>query len=170
MDEDFTPSSFDSSAMSTSSSLAPGNRILAVKSSVAGIDGNDLHRETLQSFVERVHVTIMHAYSFSKFIFLRELQDMNFRTQEYINKDFFKGVWLYMINYSRGRARARLIIHYQELINLHLDDYLRITNYQRPSFVYAQQSAIIEGTNIYTAYANNAHLRSGCGVSRGTHS
>ncbi|RCH78695.1 hypothetical protein CU097_001246 [Rhizopus azygosporus] len=86
---------------------------------------------------------------------------MNFRIQEYINKDFFKEVWLYMVNYSRGRARARLIIHYQELINRHLDDYLRITNYQRPSFVYAQQSAIIKGTNIYTTYANNVHLRFG---------
>ena len=161
MDEGSTPGSFDSSAMSTSSSLAPGDRILAVKSSVDGIGWNDLHRETLESFVERVHTTTMHAYSFSKFIFLRELQDMNFRIQEYINKDFFKEVWLSLVNYSRGRARARLIIEYRELINRHLVDYLAITNYQRPDFVYAQQSAIIEGTKIYTAYANNVHLRFG---------
>ncbi|RCH85234.1 hypothetical protein CU097_002015, partial [Rhizopus azygosporus] len=84
MDEGSTPSSFDSSAMSTSSSFAPGDRILAVKSSVDGIGWNDLHRGTLQSFVE-----------------------------------------------------------------------------QRPNFIYAQQSAIIEGTSIYTAYANNVHLRLG---------
>jgi hypothetical protein len=89
MNQDSTPISFDSSAMGTSSSLAPGDRILAVKSSADGIGWNDLHRETLESFVERVHTTTMHAYSFSKFIFLRELQDINFRIQEYINKDFF---------------------------------------------------------------------------------
>ncbi|PHZ13640.1 uncharacterized protein RHIMIDRAFT_236692 [Rhizopus microsporus ATCC 52813] len=54
MDEGSTPSSFYSSAMSTSSSLAPGDRILAVKSSVDGIGWNDLYRETLESFVERL--------------------------------------------------------------------------------------------------------------------
>ncbi|ORE09664.1 hypothetical protein BCV72DRAFT_201067 [Rhizopus microsporus var. microsporus] len=74
--------------MSTSSFLALGDRILVVKSSVDGIGWNNLHRETLESFVERVYTTTMHAYFFSKFIFLRELQDMNFRIQGYINKDF----------------------------------------------------------------------------------
>ncbi|PHZ15868.1 uncharacterized protein RHIMIDRAFT_233476 [Rhizopus microsporus ATCC 52813] len=53
MDEDSTPSSFYSSAMSTSSSLALDDRILAVKSSVDDIGWNDLYRETLESFVER---------------------------------------------------------------------------------------------------------------------
>ncbi|KAG1167918.1 hypothetical protein G6F70_009331 [Rhizopus microsporus] len=113
--------------------LAPGDRILTVKSSVDGIDWNNLHRETLESFVERVHTTTMHAYSLSKFIFLRELD----------------------------RARAQLIIEYRELINRHLNGYLAIINYQRPNFVFAQQSAIIEGTKIYTVYANNVHLRFG---------
>ncbi|ORE11370.1 hypothetical protein BCV72DRAFT_300954, partial [Rhizopus microsporus var. microsporus] len=69
----------------------------------------------------------------------------------------------------RGRARARLIIGYRELINQYLGDYLTITSYQRPNFVYAQQSAITEGTKIYTAYVNNVHLRFGqhlrCAVS-----
>ncbi|KAL4213416.1 hypothetical protein AB4K20DRAFT_1819555 [Rhizopus microsporus] len=170
MDEGSTPSSFDPSAISTSSSLAPGDRILAVKSSVDGIGWNDIHCETLESFVECVYTTTMHAYSFSKFIFLRELQDMNFRIQEYINKDFFKEVWLSLVNYSRGRARARLIIEYHELINRHLDDYLRITNCQRFNFVYAQQSAIIEDINIYTVYANNVHLRFGQHLRRAVNS
>ncbi|CEG76128.1 hypothetical protein RMATCC62417_11065 [Rhizopus microsporus] len=142
MDEGSTPSSFDSSAMSTSSSLAPSDRILAAKSSVDGIGWNDLHRETLESFIERVHTTTMHAYSFSKFIFLREL----------------------------SRARARLIIRYCELIDQCLDDYLTITNYQRPNFVFAQQPAIIEGTKIYTAYVNNVRLRFGQHLRRAVNS
>ena len=83
------PSSFDSSAMSTFISLVLGDRNLVVKSSVDGIGWNDPHRKKLESFVKRVHTTTIHAYSFSKFIFLQELQDMNFRIQEYINKDFF---------------------------------------------------------------------------------
>ncbi|RCH82311.1 hypothetical protein CU097_006834, partial [Rhizopus azygosporus] len=62
---------------------------------------------------------------------------------------------------AKGRAHAQFIIEYRELINRHLVDYLRITNYQRPDFVYAQRSAIIESTNIYTAYANSVHLRFG---------
>ncbi|PHZ14528.1 uncharacterized protein RHIMIDRAFT_102594 [Rhizopus microsporus ATCC 52813] len=53
------------------------------------------------------------------------------------------------------------LIGYRELINRHLDDYLTITNYQRPNFVFAQQSVIIEGTKVYTVYVNNAHLRFG---------
>ncbi|CAO3658030.1 unnamed protein product [Rhizopus microsporus] len=86
---------------------------------------------------------------------------MNFRIQEYINKDFFKEVRLYMVNYARDRPRAQHIIQYRRLINRHLNDYLAITNYQRPDFVYAQQSAIIKGTKIYTAYTNNVHLTFG---------
>ncbi|ORE10742.1 hypothetical protein BCV72DRAFT_312130 [Rhizopus microsporus var. microsporus] len=89
MDEASVTSSFHALAMSTSSSLAPGDRILAVKFSVDGIGWNDLHHKTLESFVERVHTATMHAYSFSKFIFFRVLQGMNFRIQEYINKIFF---------------------------------------------------------------------------------
>ncbi|CEG75083.1 hypothetical protein RMATCC62417_10189 [Rhizopus microsporus] len=161
MDEGSTPSSFDSSTISTSNSLALGDRILVVKSSVDDIGWNDLHRETLESYVERMHITTMHAYSFSKSIFLRKLQDTNFRIQGYINKDFFKVVWLSLVDYSRGQARARLIIDYCESIGQYLDDYLTITNYQRPNFVYAQQSAIIEGIKIYTTYVYNVHLRFG---------
>ncbi|CEG84132.1 hypothetical protein RMATCC62417_17978 [Rhizopus microsporus] len=86
---------------------------------------------------------------------------MNFRIQEYINKNFFKEVWLSLVDYSRDRARARLIVCYRELIDQCLDDYLTIINYQRLIFVYAQQFAIIEGTKIYTAYANSVHLRFG---------
>ncbi|PHZ12603.1 uncharacterized protein RHIMIDRAFT_237523, partial [Rhizopus microsporus ATCC 52813] len=134
MDEGSTPSSFYSSAMSTSSSLAPGDRILAVKSSVDGIGWNNLYRDTLESFVERVHTITMHAYSFSKFIFLRELQDMDFDIQEYINKNFFKEVWLSLVDYSRGRARAQNIIRYRAVIDQYLGDYLTITSYQRPNF------------------------------------
>ncbi|KAG1206400.1 hypothetical protein G6F68_008761 [Rhizopus microsporus] len=89
-------------------------------------------------------------------------QDTNRRNkhQESQVQDFSQ-VWLSLVNYSRGRAHAQFIIEYRELINRHLVDYLRITNYQRPDFVYAQRSAIIESTNIYTAYANSVHLRFG---------
>src|SRR3972149_2070782 len=90
MDEGSTPSSFYSSAMSTSSSLAPGDRILAVKTSADGIGWNDLYRETLESFVERVHTTTMHAYSFSKLIFLRELEDMDLTYKNISTRIFLK--------------------------------------------------------------------------------
>ncbi|ORE03234.1 hypothetical protein BCV72DRAFT_257900 [Rhizopus microsporus var. microsporus] len=90
MDEGSTANSFDSSAISTSSFLALGDRMLAAKSSVDSINWNDIHREILESLVEHVHTITIHTYSFSKFIFLWKLQDMDFGIQEYINKDFLK--------------------------------------------------------------------------------
>jgi hypothetical protein len=119
------------SSMSTSSSLAPGDRIMSVKTSINRIRWNEVYRRRLEDFVDTVNATTTHAYSFSKFIFLREFEreraehiardaqiaqnlalgideDVEavrpFDIESYINTQFFSEVWLSLTMYHRGRG------------------------------------------------------------------
>ncbi|KAI7896240.1 uncharacterized protein EV154DRAFT_435263 [Mucor mucedo] len=95
------------SNMSTSSSLAPGNRIMSVKSSIDGIGWDPERRERLEEYVVTVHNITTHAYSLSKYIFLRAIQeDENFDIRQCINCDFFAEVWLKLTRiYYDSKAR-----------------------------------------------------------------
>ncbi|KAG2191980.1 hypothetical protein INT47_011415, partial [Mucor saturninus] len=59
------------SNMSTSSSLIPGDRIISVKYSIDGIGWDPERCERLEEYVVTVHDVTTHAYSLSKYIFLR---------------------------------------------------------------------------------------------------
>jgi hypothetical protein len=61
--------------MSTTGTLASGDHILFVKSSIDGIGWNEQYQERLEEFVNIIHATTTHVYSLSKFIFLCALQD-----------------------------------------------------------------------------------------------
>ncbi|KAG1436521.1 hypothetical protein G6F56_013526 [Rhizopus delemar] len=84
-----------SGTMSTSGSLTGGDRIMSVKSCITGIGWRAQYLPILEQFVATVSIITNHAYSFSKFIFLRELDNgTDFDMASYINKDFFSEVWL----------------------------------------------------------------------------
>ncbi|KAG2200663.1 hypothetical protein INT47_005819 [Mucor saturninus] len=118
--------------MSTSSSLAPGDRILFVKFSINGI----------------VH-------------FLRAIQeDENFDIRQFINRNFFAGVWLKLTQYTRGRAGGKTaeILAFIELIFMTI---WRPLIFFPPGFCYGQHVSLIEGAKNFTAYSNNFQMRLG---------
>ncbi|KAI7893160.1 uncharacterized protein EV154DRAFT_159693 [Mucor mucedo] len=113
-------------------SLSTKDRIITVKSSITGIGWKQSSLTTLHNFVRVVHTTTKHAYYFSKYIFLNELQaDPQCDLKEYINKEFFAEVWLSLVDYTKGNARAEKAIKYRNYISRYLPSYLNITNYQR---------------------------------------
>ncbi|KAG2211255.1 hypothetical protein INT47_006375 [Mucor saturninus] len=149
------------SNMSTSSSLAPGDRIISVKSSIDGIGWDPERRERLEEYVVTVHNITTHAYSLSKYIFLRAIQeDENFDIRRCINRDFFAEVWLKLTRYARGRAGGRTAAT-RAFIDTYLDDYLELTGFVPPDFRYGQQASLIEGAKIFTSYSNNVQMRLG---------
>jgi hypothetical protein len=177
--EDFLPGS-PVSSKSTSSSLAPGDRILCVKSSVTGIGWNEIHRRRLENFVETVNLTTTHAYSLLKYIFLHEFEENeDFAIEDFLNKYFFAEVWLSLIVYATGNVETSIVKYAfsltiyptgnvgqvtaerRQFINPYRDRYLQIAGYARRHLTYGQQTSIIEGTKMYTAYANNIHTHFG---------
>lgn len=156
-----TPGTPETSNMSTSSSLAPRDRFLSVKCSIDGIVWAPELRERLVEFVITVNNVTTHAYSLSKYIFMRAIQeDKNFDISQYINRSFFAEVWLKLTRYARTRVGERTAA-LRVFIDRYLRDYLQASNFVTPDFPYVQQTSLIEGTKIYTAYANNVQMRFG---------
>ncbi|KAG1135469.1 hypothetical protein G6F37_012803 [Rhizopus arrhizus] len=104
MNEDSLPSTL-ADIMCTAGTLASGDRILSVKSSIDGIGWNEQYQERLEGFVNIIHPTKTHAYSMSQFIFLCGLQgDPNSDITAYINKEFFSEVSLSSVRYRCNRV------------------------------------------------------------------
>ncbi|KAI7879203.1 uncharacterized protein EV154DRAFT_394424, partial [Mucor mucedo] len=65
-------------------------RIITIKSSITGISCKQPSLTTLHGCFRVVHTATKHAYYFSKYIFLTELQaDPQCDFKEYINNEFF---------------------------------------------------------------------------------
>ncbi|KAI8055083.1 hypothetical protein BDF22DRAFT_618103, partial [Syncephalis plumigaleata] len=123
-----------------SSTSADSERVLAVKSSLSGIGWKKERRGVLRDFVNIVHTTTFHAYSFAKHILLKELDKPNFRFEKYISVGFFTEVWLALIQRETKHTEGTTA-EFRAVIYSHLDDYLRIARYQPLVLLYAQQSA-----------------------------
>ncbi|EIE85795.1 hypothetical protein RO3G_10505 [Rhizopus delemar RA 99-880] len=79
--------------MSTTVTLAFGDRILPIKSVIDGIGWKEQYRKQSEGFINIIYTTTAHAYSSSKFIFLCALQDgVRFDIASYVNKKFFSKV------------------------------------------------------------------------------
>ncbi|KAG2193133.1 hypothetical protein INT47_006433 [Mucor saturninus] len=103
--------------MGTSSPLAPGDRIIYVKSSIDGIGWDPERRERLEEYV-----------------------------------------WLKLSRYAQERAGGRAATT-RAFIDTYLGDYLEVTGFVPPDFRYGQQTSLIEGAKIFTAYSNNVLMR-----------
>ncbi|KAI9318244.1 hypothetical protein BX666DRAFT_1936478, partial [Dichotomocladium elegans] len=67
-----------------------GDRILSVKCFIQSIGWREEHRERLLEVVDIAHATTVHAFSFSKYIFLNELQiNQDFDIAIFLNSRFF---------------------------------------------------------------------------------
>ncbi|KAI7890503.1 uncharacterized protein EV154DRAFT_552220 [Mucor mucedo] len=109
-------------------SLSTKDRIITVKSSITGI-GCVLKSHYLRY---KIAYKIIPSILDRQYIFLNELQaDPQCDLKEYINKEFFAEVWLSLVDYTKGNARAEKVIEYRNYISRHLPSYLNITNYQR---------------------------------------
>ncbi|KAG2206823.1 hypothetical protein INT47_007579 [Mucor saturninus] len=82
------------------------------------------------------------------------------RLLQFINRDFFAEVWLKLTRYARGRAGGRTAAT-RAFIDTYLGDYLEVTGFVPPDFRYGQQTSLIEGAKIFTAYNNNVLMRLG---------
>ncbi|KAI8388007.1 uncharacterized protein BYT42DRAFT_602633 [Radiomyces spectabilis] len=63
-------------------------------------------------------------------------------------------------DYGRREAGRRTGL-FRAQFGHHLDEYLEITGYRRPSFKFAQQTALYGDAKIYVAYMNNVQMRFG---------
>ncbi|KAI9486228.1 MAG: hypothetical protein EXX96DRAFT_592980 [Benjaminiella poitrasii] len=137
------------SVMSVGSSLAPSDRILTVKCSIDSIHWNPEFRQQLDQFINNVNKVTTHAYSFSKYIFLRTfIEYKSFDISQYINRDFFGEVWLSLTLYVRGSRISARTLERREFIERYLPDYCRIANYQRIPFSYVTINSKILCQNI----------------------
>ncbi|KAI8053320.1 hypothetical protein BDF22DRAFT_607273, partial [Syncephalis plumigaleata] len=99
------------------------------------------YHDVLRDFVNIVHTTTFHAYSFSKYIFLSKFEkDADFKFEEYICKELFKQVWLSLVKRETKHTKGTTA-EFRELISEHWDGYHTATGYQKPDFVKADQSA-----------------------------
>ncbi|KAI8092844.1 uncharacterized protein BX664DRAFT_261191 [Halteromyces radiatus] len=94
----------------------------------------------------------MHAYSFTKFIFLREFEaDENFDIYSCVqDKRFFFAVWKSLVTTS-----AAVRGPYATIVNDHRQLYFQHTQYQPFTFTYNQQIGLYESNKIQTSYLNN---------------
>ncbi|KAI8050429.1 hypothetical protein BDF22DRAFT_604219, partial [Syncephalis plumigaleata] len=121
---------------------ADSERVLSVKSSLSGIGWKKEYHDVLRHLVNTVHTTTFHAYSLSKYIFLSGFEgSASFEFKKYVHKDFFKEVWLSLLNRTTCQTRTEKTAEFRKLISDHWDDYHTITGYQKPKFDKADQSA-----------------------------
>ncbi|KAG1440847.1 hypothetical protein G6F56_011746 [Rhizopus delemar] len=124
--------------------------------------------EFIQSTVKLVDVVntiTAHTYSFSKYIFLEELEnDTSFELSACIVKPFFMEVFLSLVErqvrnrVKSGSGKSRLkdkTRWYRDLIKKHKELYCKHAGYVPPKLTHAQQCADYECTKIQTAYINN---------------
>ncbi|KAG1470769.1 hypothetical protein G6F56_002490 [Rhizopus delemar] len=112
----------ESGTMSTSGYLTEGDRIISVNSFSTGIGWRAQYPPILEQLVTIASITTNHAYSFSKFIFLCELDNgTDFDSATYINKNISSQIWLSLIDYTRKCFRTAKTAMYSTLIAHHLD-------------------------------------------------
>ncbi|KAI9310157.1 hypothetical protein BX666DRAFT_2010809 [Dichotomocladium elegans] len=77
------------STTSVSSIRDVGDRILSVKYSIQSIGWREEHRERLLEVVGIAHATTVHAFSFSKYIFLKSSNQPRLRHCDLLEQPFF---------------------------------------------------------------------------------
>ncbi|KAI7867836.1 hypothetical protein BDF14DRAFT_1692424, partial [Spinellus fusiger] len=68
-------------------------KIIAVKSSIAGIGWKQQYLLLLKTLVSIVHILVTHAFAFLKYIFIQELgNNPTFALEDFSNVDFYSEV------------------------------------------------------------------------------
>ncbi|KAG2195180.1 hypothetical protein INT47_006462 [Mucor saturninus] len=120
-------------------------------SGTPGTPGRNMSTSSFLAPSDRILLMVLVGTQ-SDYIFLRAiLEDENFDIRQFINRDFFEEVWLKLTRYARGRSGGRTTAT-PAFIDTYLDDYLEATDFFPPDFCYGQQTSLIEGAKIFTAY------------------
>jgi hypothetical protein len=75
--------------------------------------------------------------------------------EKYVSPEFFRKVFLSLIDYQTREYKTEKVANYRLLINQYKLNYLNDSSYTPIKLVNAQQTAIYESTKICTAYLNN---------------
>jgi hypothetical protein len=88
--------------------MEPPLKIVTVKSSIAGNGWKPQYISLIKTLVANVHTLVLHTFSFLKYIFSHELENNPvFPLEDFINVDFFKEVFLSLINnYKPDKQKA----------------------------------------------------------------
>ncbi|KAI9366527.1 hypothetical protein BD770DRAFT_438661 [Pilaira anomala] len=130
-----------------------GKKVMTVKSSITGIGWKPQYLSILKKLVHDVHIIVTHTYSFTRYIFIQEL---NPNLEEYAVQGFYKEVFLSLldsktvnVNRLSGKVKA-----YREMINKYKASYCRDSSFTPIKLPSAQQIASYEATKIQTACTN----------------
>lgn len=118
---------------------------------------NPNYTRALYNLVDTTNSLVTHTFSFSKYIFLRELKkDFKFELERYIKKDFFVEVFLSLIERKNQPGKLKdTTSNYRMIISQHKESYYKLSNYIPIKLSYTQQIALYECTKIETAYLNH---------------
>jgi hypothetical protein len=101
------------------------DRIVDLKSFIAGIHWRDDLIPILDNLVTTVHNTTMHAYAFTEYIFLSKFEsDPNFDFTPWIHPDFFAEVWLSLVQQREFKPTGLRTATFREIINSQIGNYL----------------------------------------------
>ncbi|RCH94652.1 hypothetical protein CU098_013651, partial [Rhizopus stolonifer] len=131
----------------------PPKRIMSVKAPIHKVVKPEFIQSTVK-LVDVVNTITAHTYSFSKYIFLKELEnDTNFELSACIVKPFFMEVFLSLVErqvrdgVKSGSGKSRLkdkTRWYRDLIKKHKELYCKHAGYVPPKLTHAQQCADYE--------------------------
>ncbi|KAI9335796.1 hypothetical protein BD770DRAFT_467360 [Pilaira anomala] len=127
--------------------------VMTLKSSITGIGWKAQYLSILKKLAHDVHIIVTHTYSFTRYIFIQEL---NLNLEEYAVQSFYKEVFLSLldsktvnVNRLSGKVKA-----YREMINKYKASYYRDSSFTPIKLPSAQQIASYEATKIQTACTN----------------
>ena len=89
--------------------MEPPQKLVVIKSSITDIGWKDAYKQRLMELVKNVNIIVTHTYFFLKFIFVKELEDDNidnvFNLEDLINEDFFREVFMSLLNAYKMEKR-----------------------------------------------------------------
>ncbi|GAA5805808.1 hypothetical protein HPULCUR_011334 [Helicostylum pulchrum] len=154
----------DSGASSTNTKEEPAisKQVIAVKATISNIWKPE-YLQPLHEFVDIVNKVVSHTFTFTKYIFVKELAvNIGFDLNSFVNKNFFVEVFLSLVHKQvrngsdSGKTKSKDSTKlYRQLIAKHKDSYCKDTSYIPPKLVHSQQIALYECTKIRIAYQNN---------------
>ena len=143
--------------------MEPPLKIIAVKSSIAGIGRKPQYISLLKTLVVNAHTLVLHTFSFLKYIFIHELENNStFPLEDFINVEFFKEVFLsHLSNYKPDKQKALTKLRaYKGPVLNYRHQYFQCCSYEPVNMKHVNQIGSYEVVKIVTAYLNGSSFNS----------
>ncbi|KAI7899743.1 uncharacterized protein BX663DRAFT_488971 [Cokeromyces recurvatus] len=136
--------------------------VITLKTSVSGIQWRHELIPRLKDLVSTVNILVTHTFALTKFIFINELERIEFfDLEKHAEKDFYVEVFLELTKQNRKPSKSTKTKDYRDLIRKYKNEYCILTKYDPIELKYAQQIAAYECAKIDTAYKNSVILQFG---------